>query len=172
MPILKAIAVGAKDERIEVKNESLQYLATTLTDPHATVVPAGLLINILSDIFLPACINGIYKWGDESKSVSDELLNVNKDAMTKCFTVLLAVLSENAGKIIHYPTFDKLWINLLSVYGEVKEYKAVLSNPVLIEQYKQYFATIFQLFRNLGIFAEKQELLRFTEACIREELSN
>ena len=163
LPILKAISLGSKDSRLEVKNSALHYLAMTLSDPHADAVPTGLLINLISDTFLPSILSGLHVHADPASTMGDGLISANNEVISNCFDVLSSLLSKNADKIIVYPTFDKLWIRIVSVFSDLMDNDVVKLQSELNDTLSKRCSSLFDNFKRLGIFEEKVELLKLTE---------
>lgn len=56
IPILRAMADGINDERHAVRVASVAALTHAISDRHALVVPAGVLVDILGDIVVPTVL--------------------------------------------------------------------------------------------------------------------
>jgi hypothetical protein len=95
--------------------------------------------------------------------MGEGLLTINHEAIVNCFRVVSVLLNKNSSKIVLYPTFDKLWIRLVALFGELLNNEAVKSQSELFSAIKQHFTSLFEEFKNLGVFATKVELLRLTE---------
>ena len=51
MPILKALAKGAKDDRLPVRDASASAMCQAILDKHARAVPAAVLMDVLGGVF-------------------------------------------------------------------------------------------------------------------------
>ena len=56
LPILRAMADGANDERPAVRAAAVAALTHAISDRHALVVPAGVLVDILGEVVVPTVL--------------------------------------------------------------------------------------------------------------------
>lgn len=144
LPILQCLADGVSDSRLEVRDACASALCDTVRDRHAAVVPTGILINVLVHILIPvirvlgdsAAVDGGKKVAVQSSSVKQPVETAatssswerdgwastdtsssseQQSSVVLCINTLAAVFLQHIKKLAAYPSFDKLWLQVLSV---------------------------------------------------------
>lgn len=136
---MQTFADGVTDDRAEVRNTCALALCECICDKHAGVVPNGILIDVLVHILIPAIrVLGdqlVAEWHRDvlmshpSSSPSWEVdekewIAVDKhlvtpqhcdNAVVYSIETLTKVITEHIKKLSAYPSFDKLWLQLLHI---------------------------------------------------------
>lgn len=153
MPIVKAIAEGTEDRRKAVRIASVSSLSKILVDPHSNAISAGLLINMLCDVYLPGlqafilqiskdktkhlqfglhCNDHIESRANNSReSKHEESFHEIQAVENQCFIALMECLTCNVSRLIAYPSFDKLWIHIVGFFGAIVDSKALSNSDAL-----------------------------------------
>lgn len=169
MPILKTLAEGVTESRMEIRTASCRALFDALLDRHAEAVPPGLLIEIIGNVLSPTIVKlGCFilddlvdhvddgeasrsekkisprksatmefeelqyvkttshdskAHGEMSAFISDielksqEPCSSNKSLVIDALNCLNQVFLLHIQKLVQYPSFDKLWLRILFVFG-------------------------------------------------------
>jgi hypothetical protein len=233
VPVLKSLADGVNDKRLDVRSYAIDNFSRALMDKHALAVPAGTLINILIKIVTPTVLTlsqSILNELNEDDSTSEGLPrtasddtivtsahsiggvggqvdhDTDTDTDTKALSpnkVVMKALLGSTGfdnnaiptdaclvslcesflcqieKLSSYPSFDKLWIELLYVFGFFLEGEhgfqhAILDSypnkenevaqiRVLISTTKHYLEKCLRNMTTLNMFRDRAGLWQVTQ---------
>lgn len=142
------------DVRPPVQEACVDALCQAVTDKHANAVPAGVLMNVLGEIFVPAVMKvgdvGLSKINKElpedsklplANKIQEFLVEAvdrtevslsqlpewisrgskERNNLESCLSALCACFKLHLKKLSSYPSFDKLWLRMLSTFGYVIE---------------------------------------------------
>ena len=145
-PILRLLADATGDGRVAVRNAASHALSRCILDRHIRAVPPGVLVNVLGDIVVPVILhlgedmvregptapgNGFVKdshtdvaylgevasYGREVLLRSTEQDGVSRIPVIECIGSLCFVFEEQIRRLSAFPTFDKLVLRMLHVFG-------------------------------------------------------
>ena len=190
MPILRTFAEGTRDSRDKVRFISASYLAEAILDRHTKIVPPGVMINILTDVYIPSVLamGDIFfksrsslpfplppalevKGKEPSSDGAAALLTTNEvvtdpesASLTKFILAIFTAFSNNIGKLHSFPSFDKLWLQLLHMMAHFLDNDS--EDPSILEIKSlciKELTNVLQLLKGLDLFSTRVGLGKITE---------
>jgi hypothetical protein len=187
---LAALAEGITDDRKLIRSACIDALCCAILDKHAFAVPAGVLVDILADIISPAitvlgqCVaeNIPDNYSDFGVTIGEQIIKDEQNTETnarneesdlkqveKILSALCEVFLNQIQKLASYPSFDKLWLRVLNVFGNlinINEAKIPRDEAKLQQLAKQKLKTIISALLLGGIFEIREGLWHVTKETV------
>ena len=200
-PILRLLADATGDGRVAVRNAASHALSRCILDRHIRAVPPGVLVNVLGDIVVPvilhlgenmiregssapgsafinesttdvAFLGEVASYGREVLLRSTEQDGVGRIPIIECIGSLCFVFEEQIRRLSAFPTFDKLVLRMLHVFGYFLgagsnsfdlDGNADQQIALVVAAALGHLTAVLTLLKTLGIFEQRPGLWSVTK---------